>query len=413
MVRNPVTGRLAPLGAFLLAGVLVAAGGATTGSQGVVERHPPAILGSMAPNWVVGSATPALSWLEPTADGGHNLRTAELSQGQWQTPATIATGGRFFANWADLPAVAKLGDGSLVAHWLEKNGSGTYAYGIELARSSDGGAHWKRLGRLHDDATEAEHGFVSWIPEGRDLRAFWLDGRAIATGGAMALRTALVGAAVGPAEVLDTRVCDCCQTGAAASSEGPLVVFRDRSEDEVRDIAMARKTSAGWSQPALVAADGWKIPGCPVNGPQVAASGQQVAVAWFTGSTGGGARSGSRVRLAFSSNGGTSFDPPIDLEPNAVLGRVALSLDGDGNALVAWMASSNQQAEVRLRRVSPRGRGSAVLSIGHSTAGRASGFPRLTIQGESVFAAWVEAGAEKAASKLRVVEVPLALLPLR
>ena len=39
---------------------------------------------------------------------------------------------------------------------------------------------------------------------------------------------------------------------------------------------------AGAEQPAAVREDGWKIAGCPVNGPQLASSGGRVAAAWFT-----------------------------------------------------------------------------------------------------------------------------------
>ncbi len=397
--------------ALLALGSLLAL--ATSGKEQaqLLDRTPPAALGSLAPNWAVGTSSPTLSWLEPTADGGHRLQLAELSSGQWKSPSTVVTSQLFFANWADTPGVVQATPGNLVAHWLEKNGAGTYAYGIELARSSDGGRKWERIGRLHDDGREAEHGFVSWVVDRGKVRAFWLDGRDTPDGGAMSLRSAEVGAVVGVSDILDPRVCDCCQTGAAVSSAGPLVVFRDRSDAEIRDISIVRRTAGqGWSVPRPVAVDGWKIPGCPVNGPQVATLDSRVAVAWFTGSSGG--QSGSRVRLAFSTDAGESFATPIELDPDPPLGRVSLVLDDQGQAVVAWMASANGQAEVRLRRVTSTGKRSPILAIGRSTAGRASGFPRLTLEGENLFVVWVEAGADKASARLRVAEVPLALLPL-
>ena len=39
---------------------------------------------------------------------------------------------------------------------------------------------------------------------------------------------------------LDGRVCDCCQTTAAITNDGPVVVYRDRSDDEVRDMSIVR-----------------------------------------------------------------------------------------------------------------------------------------------------------------------------
>ena len=34
--------------------------------------------------------------------------------------------------------------------------------------------------------------------------------------------------------LLDARVCDCCQTDVAMTQDGPIVIYRDRSEDLVR-----------------------------------------------------------------------------------------------------------------------------------------------------------------------------------
>ena len=43
--------------------------------------------------------------------------------------------------------------------------------------------------------------------------------------------------------VLDARACDCCQTDAAMTSAGPVVVYRNRTEEEIRDIYIARGTA--------------------------------------------------------------------------------------------------------------------------------------------------------------------------
>ena len=72
-----------------------------------------------------------------------------------------------------------------------QEGTTTYAYDAVVARSTDGGATWKRLGTLHRDGTQTEHGFVSFAPDAGGVRAIWLDGRASAAheDGATALRT--------------------------------------------------------------------------------------------------------------------------------------------------------------------------------------------------------------------------------
>src|SRR5262245_41776818 len=313
----------------------------------------------MAPNLAVAGGDVLLTWLEPVssaADRSHRLRFSRLAGDRWSPPVTIASGSRFFANWADFPGAIAAPDGSLVAHWLEQAGSGDYAYGVKIARSADGGATWSPSGSLHPEDAFAEHGFVSWIPDGRGVRAFWLDGREMKgmseQEGAMTLRTAAVrgGKAEGD-EKIDGRVCSCCQTDAALADAGPVIAYRDRSEKEVRDISVVRRTPAGWSRPVRVHADDWKIPGCPVNGPAIAAGGRRVAVAWFTA-----APPNPRVQVAFSADGGATFGPALLVDGDKPFGRVDLALDANGDALVSWLAAGGKGADLRLRRVSAQGK---------------------------------------------------------
>ncbi|HEX5759993.1 MAG TPA: exo-alpha-sialidase, partial [Thermoanaerobaculia bacterium] len=377
------------------------------------------------PNLALDGPDLLLTWLEPRAapagERAHALRFARLRGDRWSAPVTVAAGTGFFANWADFPAAVR-GRRGLVAHWLGMLGPGTYAYGVQLARSADGGATWRRVGLLHDDSSPTEHGFVSYVAEGEGVRAFWLDGRQTAGGhggddgeaeeGPMSLRTAAVGAAAAAAsELLDPLVCSCCQTDAAMAAEGPVVVYRDRSAGEVRDVAIVRRTRAGWSAPAAVAADGWRIPGCPVNGPAVAASGSRVAVAWFTA-----AAPGPRVRAALSADGGARFGAPIEIDAAQPLGRVDLAMTPGGEAVVSWLAlesgeageaGGERQARVRLRRLSPDGAG-APFSVAATGAARSSGFPRLALQGDRLVLTWVEDGEP---SRLRAAALPLAALP--
>ena len=351
---------------------------------------PPAAPGSLAPNLALAGGAPLLSWLEPLEGNRHRLLVSRLEGGSWSAPAVVAEGGGFFANWADLPAVGESGDGSLVAHWLAKTGEDTYAYSIFLARSVDGGAIWTPLGRLDDDDTETEHGFVSYVPEGDGLRAFWLDGREMAGGGDMGLRTALIdGEAVGASELLDDRTCECCSTDAALGSAGPLVVYRDRSGDEVRDVSVVRGGAAGWTAPTAVAADGWNIAGCPVNGPAVAADGESAAVAWYTA-----AGEAPRVQLALSADGGRAFGPAVPIDVDGPAGRVDVVLDGAGGAVVSWLGVERDVGSVRLRRVSPGGSMGEPLEVAVTGASRASGFPRLALSGDTLYLAWVDTTPE-------------------
>ena len=78
--------------------------------------------------------------------------------------------------------------------------------------------------------------------------------------------------------------------------------------------------------------DGWQIDGCPINGPAVAARGERVAVAWFTA-----AHDSPRVQVAFSNDGGESFDAAIAVAGSRALGRTDITLLPDDSALVTWL----------------------------------------------------------------------------
>jgi len=369
------------------------------------EVDPPAASGASAPRLAVTAEGGAIAtWIEPAA-GGARVRFARYSSAGWSAPVTIVEGDKLFANWADLPGVEQAGDGAFVAWWLEKVAAETYAYGIRVARSSDDGASWKQLGWLNDDATESEHGFVSMVAEGTRLRAFWLDGRATVDGGAMSLRTTTIGDTVAPSRAVDERVCDCCKTAAARLADGARVAYRDRSPDEVRDIAVA--TLAGDSAPrsVTVAADGWKINGCPVNGPAIVGEGSRLAVAWYSAAGDRG-----RVALAVSRDGGASFDAPRIVDDAAPLGRVALARGAGDEIIVGWIGRAGKRGEVRLARAD-EAKVARPLAVATTAAGRNSGFPQLArLADGSLLVVWTEAEAG-AATRLRGAVYALTELP--
>jgi peroxiredoxin len=366
---------------------------------------PPAAPGALAPNLHAGGNDIAAVWLEPAADG-HRLQVARWRAGAWSPAVTVTASPGLVANWADTPAVAIAGDGALVATWAERAGESPYAYHAMAARSVDGGATWTPLGSLHLDRSATEHGFVSMAADGDGLRAFWLDGRATADGGATMLRTAHIAATVGRDEIVDDRVCDCCGTAAATGPAGPVVAYRDRGGDELRDIALARRDGAGWRGRA-VHDDGWRITGCPVNGPAIAVRDRRVAVAWYTY-----AGDVHRVRAAFSTDGGTTFGAPVAVdEPRgrrAALGRVAIAITADGDAIVGWMASDRDDARILVRRVAPDGTAGAEVEVGATRAGRDAGFPRLALTGDQLVVAWTE---PRPTSQLRMRRLPAAAVP--
>lgn len=352
----------------------------------------PAPPGSALPQVGVSNRGVLLSWVEQQGPVA-TLKFAERSAGKWSEPRVVASGSDWFVNWADVPSVVRLGNGTLVAHWLQKSGASTYAYDVRLSYSTDEGKIWATSFTPHHDGTQTEHGFATLFQAGDGLGLVWLDGRATgggghaAHGGAMSVRYGTFDRAWKQTrdEAVDLRVCDCCPTAAALTSDGPIVVYRDRSDTEVRDISIARLEQGKWVAGASVNRDGWQIQACPVNGPAVSARGRQVAVAWFTG-----VGDKPQAYAAFSDDAGRTFGAPIRLDDQASLGRVDIELLPDGSAAVAYIEFADQRAQLKVRRVARDGSRSNPVSIAGSSNNRASGYPRMALDGDELLFAWTD-----------------------
>lgn len=355
------------------------------------------------------SGTVYMSWLEP-ATPGFSLKFSSFEGGKWTAARTIVSREDFFVNWADFPSIKVLDGNRLAAHWLQRTGKGTYAYGVRIALSSDGGKTWAPPITPHRDTTQSEHGFVTLWNEGSTLGAAWLDGRNTSagshdkggdhsTGGMMLMSTTISAAGKPNAEVqLDNRTCDCCQNAAAVTSNGPVVVYRDRSADEIRDIYITRRIGGKWITGTAVNRDNWKIAACPVNGPAIAAQDKRVVVGWFTAPGDSG-----RVNVAFSNDAGAKFGAAIRVDDGKPAGRVDVTLLADGGALVTWIERvSGDTASVRTRRISRTGVASPATTIASSSAARASGFPRMVITGSDVMYAWTVPGRPSSVRTARV-----------
>ncbi|HEV2862557.1 MAG TPA: sialidase family protein [Pyrinomonadaceae bacterium] len=390
------------------ASLLVAAAFALFISNAAAQTPKPAAVRGLPSPAAAASGQPSLfagprgrvylSWVERLAGKRFALRFSAREGAGWSPARTVAEGENWFVNWADFPSVVALPDGSLAAHWLVRRGAGVYSYDVKVSRSFDGGLTWAEPLTPHRDGTESEHGFVSMFPApGPLLGAVWLDGREMKqpeggghgeghAHGSMTLRYAAVArdGRLTSEQLLDARVCECCQTSAATTSEGTLVVYRDRSDKEVRDIYYTRLTRDGrWSEPRAVHADGWRLDGCPVNGPSVAARGRHAAVAWFTMADGS-----PRVRVAFSKDAGATFGPPVGADDGDPLGRADVLVLEDGSAVVCWLERTKDGAEVRARRLRPDGTRGPSLTVAAPGASRSSGFPQMAPDRGRLLFAW-------------------------
>lgn len=373
----------------------------------------PALDGSGEPHLSAGQDGLVLSWLEPGEGDAYDLRVARWEGGGWSEPSTVVSSEKHFVNWADFPSVVSV-DGTLWAHWLERGEQGGYDYGVRVTRSSDGGATWSPSWTPHTDGTPTEHGFVSTFahPEG-GVGFVWLDGRKFAEGPdgeaateEMTLRTRRVEAdgTAGSESVIDERICDCCQTDAAMTSAGPIVVYRDRDAEEIRDIYASRFVEGSWTTGAPVYPDGWRIAACPVNGPAVTAEGDRVAVAWFTA-----ARDTAAVKVAFSRDAGATFDPAVRVDEGRPAGRVDVVGLPDGSAMVSWIERVRDGgAEIRVRRVHPDGTLLAASRVSAASSERAGGFPQMVLHDGRLHFAWTDV-AEDGSQGVRVAHVPVPL----
>lgn len=349
-----------------------------------------------------------LTWQERAGDRTVLAYALIGADGKQTRRGEIASGTDWFVNGADFPSLAVLDNGDWVSFWLQKTAPDTYAYAIRSTRSRDRGTHWEPPVTLHRDGTDTEHGFVSMAAAGADrVRFTWLDGRRMAgiagpdhegAGEHMTLRTATLGRDGRHLDEreLDDLTCACCQTDVARGATRTVVVYRNRSAAEIRDIQALSWSAGRWRAAQAVHADGWKIAGCPVNGPAITARGDRFTVLWPTMAGGG-------MQLQLAHGDGTRFGAPVEVAAGAAeLGRVDLVTWGrDG-----FLASRLRQDEdgtmaLQLDALDADGR-----SVSSTTVARkVGGFPRMARHGEIVLLAWAEAGSAPGRSRVGLARI--------
>ncbi len=360
----------------------------------------PSAAGAMSPRLDSDGSRLLLSWLEPYKDAKATLngtasqfKWSRLENNTWSEPVTVISTTRMFTNSADIPSVVASHDGSYYAHWLEKSSTKRYGYDVQLASAQGNHHSFKSLGKIWNRSNSVRNGydgFVSMIPGQKGIRAFWIDGRLYneKAGEPMRLMTAEISDSVNKETVLDDDICSCCDTTAVNTSAGPVVFYRGRTKEEIRDILTVRLTDKGWSSPTPIADDNWHIAGCAVNGPKADAIGNHIAVSWFTGAKGKG-----DIRVVFSEDAGKTFSVARDIDAvshNGALGKVDIVLLDEGQALVSWIgrAVDKDTEVIYVRRINSKGILGPYVKIAELKNSRRAGVPQMERVGNTVYLVW-------------------------
>ncbi len=396
-IRGPLAGVLGVV-MVLIAGCVPALA-QTGGIASIRELDLPVAPGAReASLYATGDGRLLMSWSEP-AGQGFAVKTAIRGAAGWSKPEIAVMSDNLFVNWADFPSIAALSDGTLALHWLMKNGGSAYDYDVNIALSGDLGRTWGEIIVPHRDTSRRQHGFVTLLPLARNrLMVLWLDGRSYdidATGAAydaltnaMQLRTTTIGRDARPDDdtLLDMRACTCCQTSAAVTGKGVvLVVYRDRSQAEIRDISLVRLVDGVWSRPVTLHRDGWEIDGCPINGPAIDTNGERAVVAWFTA-----AHDIPVVNVAFSDDAGESFGAAIPLDKGGAVGRVDVVMLDDGSALVTWLEWTDTAELLLVCRARPESGCANPRTVTANTTAGTINFPRMARARDGVFIVWTQ-----------------------
>ena len=343
------------------------------------------------PSLVSNNGNLSLTWISSDEDMNSILNFRQFKNDGWSNTLSLAEGSDWFVNWADFPTHAISGD-QVLTSYLKKSASGTYTYDVFLSLHKLSGEKVKEDFILNTDGFKAEHGFVSIASNDNEgFLVTWLDGRNTVKKDEkgnhkpMTIRFAEItnaGDIINETE-LDSSVCDCCQTSMTYTNKGPIVVYRDRSEEEVRDIYFTRNINEVWESPIPVHNDGWVIYGCPVNGPKVVSNSDNIAVSWFTVSDGI-----PKVNLSFSESYGSSFSNPIKINDLNAIGRVDTAFLNEQEVIVSYMEGDDDGTYLRIKKVSIDGIVSKPITISKIDGGRGTGVPQLEILDDEIFIVW-------------------------
>ncbi|MCL6480655.1 MAG: glycoside hydrolase [Firmicutes bacterium] len=311
----------------------------------------------------------------------------------WVSPA----GASLSAHGENSPALA-WSPTTLYALWEQRRADGFTD--ILVARSVDFGRSFQQPLSVVRKAQPSFHGFANLAvaPDG-DVYVAWLDARdepeGSGTFSVYVSRLSHRGASFSENIRVAGSACPCCRVALLAAAGGRVwIAWRKVFEGDVRDIVVSASHDGGrtFAPPVRVAADNWRIAGCPHSGPTISAHDQRLFVAWMTEAQGR-----SVVRLAWSDDHGATFQPPLTVSGDILDanhptfsrspdGRLLLSFEGRPDEGPSWQAVRPYVVELR-----PSGQPSAPLPV--PSGERSAAYPAIAAgTAGRLFVAWTEPG---------------------
>tara|TARA_R100000005_G_C4949751_1_gene170759 strand:- start:448 stop:984 length:537 start_codon:yes stop_codon:yes gene_type:complete len=164
-----------------------------------------------------------------------------------------------------------------------------------------------------------------------------------------------------------------------------MLVYRDRTNEEIRDINYTKFKDGVWSEPKPIHSDNWKIAACPVNGPSVDSEDGTVAIAWFTG-----ANEEPAVKLSVSNDDGKTFSEAILLDTKGPIGRVDVEVSDD-KIWASWLSAEKPNGHLKIASFTKSGKllETHIVEEGISSE-RQAGFPELEIVDRKLLVAYTE-----------------------
>lgn len=291
-------------------------------------------------------------WATVNDEGRANIVLSRSQGNVWETPRCVQPGPLSAVAGRQVgPRVAVGPEGAVTVAWVDR--ARDPAGDIYVSSSSNGGKTFYEACRVNDDRAEMVGQEYHDLAISSDGTVFvvWLDERGASAdyqnqkqvyfalskdGGRTFSRNEAVTSS-------PDGVCPCCRPGLALGPGGSVhIVYRDRVDDTLFVRLITRHAGTQKFSPPVTLSRGWRFPGCPVNGPAVAAGADgKVWALWVEGDD-------ERLWWSRSDDRGVTFSEGQGVTPRgmtdggalppswAMAARVALGAVPGRGAVAVW-----------------------------------------------------------------------------